>query len=80
MCWRKVYSRTSVGLVLGQRRGRLTGIDPAMVCNGDSTLNEMPLYDLEVHRRDTRQVRQVLNECWPAQAIVVEGMHVEDIF
>ena len=28
----------------------------------------------EVHRR------QVLNECWPAPAMVVEGIHVEDIF
>ena len=28
--WRKVYSRPSVGLVLGQRRRRLTGIEPAM--------------------------------------------------
>ena len=24
--------------------------------------------------------RQVLNECWPAPAMVVEGIHVEDIF
>ena len=31
-----------------------------------------PLY--EVHRR------QVLNECWTAPAMVVEGIHVEDIF
>ena len=31
-----------------------------------------PLY--EVHRR------QVLNECWLAPAMVVEGIHVEDIF
>ena len=22
---------------------------------------------------------QVLSECWPAQAMVVEGIHVEDI-
>ena len=28
----------------------------------------------EVHHR------QVLNECWPAPAMVVEGIHVEDIF
>ena len=28
----------------------------------------------EVHRR------QVLNECWPAPAMVVEGIHVEGIF
>ena len=32
-----------------------------------------PVY--EVHDR-----RQVLNECWPAMAMVVKGMHVEDIF
>ena len=31
-----------------------------------------PLY--EVHRR------QVLNECWPPPALVVEGINVEDIF
>ena len=31
-----------------------------------------PLY--EVHRR------QVLNECCPELAMVVEGIHVEDIF
>ena len=31
-----------------------------------------PLY--EVHRR------QVWNECWPAPVMVVEGIHVEDIF
>ena len=30
-----------------------------------------PLY--EVHRS------QVLNECWPAPVMVVEGIHVEDI-
>ena len=28
----------------------------------------------KVHRR------QVLNECWPTPAMVVEGIHVEDIF
>ena len=28
----------------------------------------------EVHRR------QVLNKCWPAPAMVLEGIHVEDIF
>ena len=31
-----------------------------------------PLY--QVHRR------QVLKECWPAPAIVVKGIHFEDIF
>ena len=36
---------------------------------GLHTLNE-----LDLHRR------QVLNECWSAPAMVVEGIHVEDIF
>ena len=39
MCWRKVYSRPSVGLVLGQRRRRLTSIEPAMSCDAGPTLN-----------------------------------------
>ena len=39
MCWRKVYSRPSVGLVLGQPHRRLTGIEPAMGCDADQILN-----------------------------------------
>ena len=39
MFWRKVYSRPSVELVLGQRRRRLTGIEPAMSCDAGPTLN-----------------------------------------
>ena len=35
----QVYSRPSVGLMLGQRRRRLTGIEPAMGCDTDPTLN-----------------------------------------
>ena len=64
--------------MLGQRRRRLTGIEPAMGCDAGPTLNQdlvlglHPLY--EVH------CRQVLNECWLAPAMVVEGIHVEDIF
>ena len=38
-CLGKVYSRPSDGLVLGQRRRRLTGIDPAMCCVAGPTLN-----------------------------------------
>ena len=38
-CWRKVYSRPGVGLVLGQRRRRLTSIEPAMSCDAGPTLN-----------------------------------------
>ena len=54
MCLRKVYSRPSDGLVLGQRRRLLTGNEPAMDEQGRSIL-EHSWY--EVHRR------QVLNEC-----------------
>ena len=65
--------------VLGQRRIRLIGVESAMGCNAGPTLNRnlvgIGLHSLyEVHRR------QVSNECWPAPAMVVEGMHVEDIF
>ena len=64
----KVYDRPGDRLVLGQRRRRLTGIEPAMSCNAG------PTFSVEVHHR------QVWNEWWPAPAIVVEGIHVEDIF
>ena len=37
-CLRKVYSRPSDGLVLGQHRRRLTGIEPAMGCDAGPTL------------------------------------------
>ena len=36
--WHKVYNRPSVGLVLGQRHGRLTGIEPAKGCDAGPTL------------------------------------------
>ena len=39
MCWRKVYSGPSAGLMLGQRRGRLPGIEPAMGYDTSPTLN-----------------------------------------
>ena len=39
MCWRKVYSRPSAGLVLGQRRRQLTYIEPAIGCDAGLTLN-----------------------------------------
>ena len=38
-CLREVYSRPSDGLVLGQRRRPLTGIEPAMGCDAGPTLN-----------------------------------------
>ena len=38
-CLRKAYNRPGDRLVLGQRRRRLTGIEPAMGCNAGPTLN-----------------------------------------
>ena len=38
-CLRKIYNRPGDRLVLGQRRRRLTGIEPAMGCNTGPTLN-----------------------------------------
>ena len=75
-CLRKVYSRPSDGLVLGQLRRRLTGIEPAMGCDAGPTLNRnlVGRPTSSVHRR------QVLNECRPAPAMVVEEIHVEDVF
>ena len=82
LCLRKVYSRPSDGLVLGQRRRRSTGIEPAMGCDACPTLNR------NLVGRPTSYVRatsrgtsiQVLNECWLATAMAVEGIHVKDIF
>ena len=39
-CLPKVYSRPSDGLVLGQRRRRLTGIEPANGCDAGLTLKQ----------------------------------------
>ena len=39
-CLRKVYSRLRHGLVLGQRRRRLTGTEPAMGYDAGPTLNQ----------------------------------------
>ena len=77
---RKVYSRLSDGLVLGQPRRRLTGIEPAMGCDADPTLNRnLVVHDVGLHPLYKVHFRQLLNECWPARAMVVEGIHVEDI-
>ena len=47
---------TSVGVVLGQHRRRLTGIKTAMGCNAGPTLNQNRGVDLyrvyEVHHKD----------------------------
>ena len=73
-CLRKVYRRPSDGIRVGPASQTLK---QTMGCDAGPTLRIWlacvhPLY--EVHRR------QVLNECWPASAMVVEGIHVEDIF
>ena len=75
-CLRKIYNRPGDRLVLGQRRRRLTGIEPTIGCNAGPTLNRnlVGRPTSSVHRR------QVLNECWPALAMVVEGIHVKDIW
>ena len=39
MCLREVYNRPGDRLVLGQRRRRSTGIEPAMGCNAGPHLN-----------------------------------------
>ena len=39
VCPNKVYSKSSDGLVLGQRRRLSTGIEPAMGCDAGPTLN-----------------------------------------
>ena len=75
---REVYNIPGDRLVLGQGRRRLTGSEPAMGCNAGPTLNRnlmgRPTSSVRVHRRE------VLNECWPPSAMVVEGILVEDIF
>ena len=70
-CLRNVYNRPVDRLVLGQRRDDW----PALNQQNQTVIwwvGIQPLY--EVHRR------QVLNECWPAPEMVVEGIHFEDIF
>ena len=64
---------TADPVMLGQRCRQLTGNEPATGCDAGPTLNGIwwvslhPLYG--VHRR------QILNECWPEPAMVVEGIH-----
>ena len=65
--------------MLGRRRRRLTGIELAMGCDAGPTLNWNLMGGSTSSVRGT-SYRQVLNECWPAAAMVVEGIHVEDIF
>ena len=44
--------------------------------------NAGPTWNHNLVGRPTSSVhgRQVLNECWPSPAMLVEGIHVEDIF
>ena len=75
-CLRKVYTRSSNGLLLGHSSvielNQQWTATLAQHRTGIWWVGLHPLY--EVHHR------QVLNECWPAQAMVVEGIHNEDIF
>ena len=45
-----------------------------MGCDAGPTLNR------NLVGRPTSSVGKVLNECWPAPAMVVKEIHVEDIF
>ena len=77
---RYVYSRPSVGVVLGQCRIRLVGFEPVMGCENGPTLNRNCLGT--TYHRPTSCVRgtvetplcmihwQVLNGCWPAPAML----------
>ena len=83
----QAYSRPSVVLVAGQHRGRLTVIEPAMDCDAGPTLNRNwvgrpthRVYVCRYMRQPNSLAIQVLNRCWPAPAMVVGGIHVEDIF
>ena len=87
MCWCKLYSRPSVKLMLGQHRRRLTVIERAMGCDAGPTLNRNwvgiglhRVYVCRYMRQPDSLAIQILNRCWPAPAMVVEGVHVEDIF
>ena len=74
-CYEFAQSIQQTHWVLGQRRRRLIGIEQewaaplAQHWTGIWEVGLHPLY--EVHRR------QVLNECWPAPAMMVEEIHVE---
>ena len=78
----EVYSKPIDGLALGKRRRRLTGIEPAMGCDAGPTLNRnlVGRPTSSVRCKSNIHRRQVFNECWPAPAMVVEGIHVEDVF
>ena len=68
---RNIYNRPSYGLVLGQRLRRLTGIEPAMGCDAGQT----PEFGGQAYILCTRYI---LGKYW--MKLVVEGIHVEDIF
>ena len=77
---RKVYRKHSDGLVLGQSRRRLTGIEQAMGYDAGPTLIQNSVGGPISSVRGSLHRRQVLDVCWPATAIVVEGIHVDNIF
>ena len=76
---RKVYSRPCDGLMLSQCRRRLTGLEPAMGCDALAQ-HWTGIWSVGLHPQYEVHCRQVLNECWPPPAMVVEEIHVEDIF
>ena len=53
-------------------------VEPAMGCDAGPTLNR--IWCVGLHPQYEVHHGQVLNECWPAPAMVVEEIHVGDIF
>ena len=76
-CLRKEYNGSGDSLVLGQRRRRLTDIEPAMGCNAGPTLNRNlvvglhPLYP--VHRRQVGRNgrRRYIWTCLPGSSQII---------
>ena len=73
------FERTEVNATCLRRR-RLTGIEPAIGCDTGPTLNRN-LLGRPTSRICTRYiVGKYSNASWPAPAMLVEGIHVADIF
>ena len=58
-CLHEVYNRPNDGLVLGQRRRRLTGIEPAMGYDAGPTLNWHLMGRLSSYVRGTSNSNQI---------------------
>ena len=79
--------QTQCWISVGPASRRLTGIGSAMGYDAGPTLNQnwvgRPIsctYVCKEMRQPDSLKIQVLNRCWPAPAMVVEGIHIEDIF